>query len=159
MRQPSEAELEGRMRPGAFSRSGFLGPDERLADVTAADARTLDALNLDDARIAAALEGLIDAAERSPQHRASVGPLQCHIEVHQGFQICPWADLQSGRCSAGGGARHASADWSITNTATGDTMRGPGLIVHLIRDHHFFEGAKSPNRVDPARLAALLGLS
>jgi hypothetical protein len=147
------------MRPGALSRSGFLGPDERLADVIAADARTLDALHLDHAAIAAALDRLIDTAERSPERRASVGPLQCRVEVHQGFQICPWADLRSGRCSAGGGARHASADWSITNTVTGEMMRGPGLIVHLIGDHHFFEGAKSPNRVDPARLAALLGFS
>jgi predicted ATPase with chaperone activity len=38
------AELERRMRPGGWSEGGFLGHDERLADVLAADARTLEAL-------------------------------------------------------------------------------------------------------------------
>jgi hypothetical protein len=31
-------ELERRMRPGAWSERGFLGQDERLEDVLAADA-------------------------------------------------------------------------------------------------------------------------
>jgi hypothetical protein len=28
-------------------------------------------------------------------------------------------------------------------------MEGPGLIIHLIREHGFFEGLNSPYRVDP----------
>jgi hypothetical protein len=35
---PSETELEARMQPGAFSKAGFLGPGERLADVIESDA-------------------------------------------------------------------------------------------------------------------------
>lgn len=34
----------------------------------------------------------------------------------------------------------------------------PGLIIHLIREHHFFEGFGSPYRVDPTELARLLEL-
>ena len=34
------------MRPGAFSQGGFLGEDERLEDVLAADARALEELGL-----------------------------------------------------------------------------------------------------------------
>jgi hypothetical protein len=40
------AELERRMRPGRWSEGGFLGNDERLEDVLAADARTLAELGL-----------------------------------------------------------------------------------------------------------------
>jgi hypothetical protein len=39
-------EVERRMRPGAWSRVGFLGPEERLEDVLAADTRTLERLGL-----------------------------------------------------------------------------------------------------------------
>jgi hypothetical protein len=155
---PSEAEIEARMRPGALSKTGFLGPDERLAEVIAADFQTLRTLDLDYAQIGASLDALLVAAEASPGRRASLGVLECRVQVHQGFQICPWArDLRRGQCAAGQGVRHGSIDWWITNLVTGEEMRGPGLIVHLIRDHHFFEGKMVPNRVDPARLAYVLG--
>lgn len=46
----------------------------------------------------------------------------------------------------------------VVNRGTGDYLAGPGLIVHLIRDHHFFEGPGSPYRVDPVKAAQVLGL-
>jgi hypothetical protein len=33
-------QLESRMRPGGFSQTGFLGPQERLEEVLASDAKT-----------------------------------------------------------------------------------------------------------------------
>ena len=147
------------MRPGAFSRTGFLGPNERLRDVIAADSETLRRLNLTYAEIASKLDALITAAEVSPGHRARLGALECRVQVHQGFQICPWApDPHHTQCSAGVGVRHGSVDWWVTNLKTGEEMTGPGLVVHLIRDHHFFEGPMSPHRVDPSQLAHLLAL-
>jgi hypothetical protein len=158
--EPSEAEVEARMRPGAFSRTGFLGPNERLSDVIAADFETLRNLNVTYAEIASRLDALITAAETSSDHRACVGALECRIQVYQGFQICPWAPSPyPAQCSAGLGVRHASVDWQIRNVETGKVVKGPGLMVHLIRDHHFFEGPESANRVDPTELALLLGLS
>jgi hypothetical protein len=156
---PSDREIEARMRPGGFSKTGFLGPQERLGDVIATDAQTLQTLRLDYAQIAAKLDALLAAAEASPARRASLGQLECRVQVYQGFQICPWArDPRRGQCTAGGGVRHGSISWRIANRETGEEMQGPGLIVHLIRDHHFFEGTMSPNRVDPERLARILGL-
>jgi len=156
---PSEMEVEARMRPGAFSRTGFLGANETLRDVIAADSEVLRKLNVSDAEIASKLDALITAAEASPAHRARLGRLQCQVQVHQGFQICPWApDPHHAQCSAGLGVRHASVDWWVTNLTTGEEMKGPGLVVHLIRDHHFFEGPTSPCRVDPSQLAHLLDL-
>lgn len=147
------------MRPGAFSRTGFLGPNERLGEVIAADAETLRTLNLSYAEIASKLDALISAAESSPARRASLGALECRVQVHQGFQMCPWApDPHRAQCTAGLGVRHGSVDWWVTNLKTGQEMKGPGLVVHLIRDHHFFEGSMSPNRVDPSQLARLLDL-
>ena len=154
---PTDAEVEARMRPGAFSRTGFLGPNERLQEVIAADTETLRNLNLTYAEIASKLDALIAAAEASPDHQARLEALDCRIKVRQGFQICPWAsDPHRAQCSAGLGVRHASVDWQVTNRNTGEEMTGPGLVVHLIRDHHFFEGPMSPNRIDPFQLAHLL---
>jgi hypothetical protein len=158
--EPSEAEVEARMRPGAFSRTGFLGPNERLRDVIAADSETLRNLGLTYGEIASKLDALITAAETSPHRPARVGALDCRVQVYQGFQMCPWApDPHRAQCSAGLGVRHGSIDWWIRNLETGEEMKGPGLMVHLIRDHHFFEGPMSANRVDPTQLAHLLGLS
>jgi hypothetical protein len=33
------------------------------------------------------------------------------------------------------------------------------MMPHLIRDHRFFEGPRSPYRLDPEQLARVLGLS
>ena len=148
------------MRPGAFSQSGFLGERERLEDVLAADALTLGELGLTAAELAAPLDRLIDAAERARGRSARVdGRFEIRVEVFTGFQICPWAESpHSGQCTAGGGARHASVEWRLRNLATGERLDGPGLIVHLIRAHGFFEGRDSPSRVDPRTLARVLEL-
>jgi hypothetical protein len=146
------------MRPGSFSRSGFLGPGERLVDVISADASALTERGLSSADLASELDEVVSAAEASPSHEARIGAVECRIQVHQGFQICPWAsDPGRRQCDAGLGVRHASIDWRLTNLETGEELTGPGLVVHLIRDHEFFEGRMSPNRVDPLKLARVLG--
>jgi hypothetical protein len=148
------------MRPGAFSRTGFLGAGERLDDVLDSDARTLAELGLSAEAVAAALERLLDAAEAAGRRRARVdGRFEVRVEVFTGFQICPWAPSpHSGQCAAGGGVRHASIDWRLRNLRTGGRLAGPGLIVHLVRAHGFFEGFESANRVDPRELARILEL-
>jgi len=151
-------ELERRMRPGSFSTVGFLGPNERLADVLAADAETVAAMGLTFEELAAPLDRLLDEAEQSRGRSAVVdGRFEARVEVFTGFQICPFAvQPHSSQCTEGGGVRHASIDWSVKNRRTGERLRGPGLIVHLIRAHGFFEGIESPHRVDPRTLATVL---
>lgn len=61
-RQVEIVELERRMRPGAWSAGGFLGPTERLEDVLSADARTLTELAVTADELADALSLLTDAA-------------------------------------------------------------------------------------------------
>ena len=148
------------MRPGAFSQRGFLGEHESLEYVLAADARALEELGLTAEELADPLDRLIDAAEAARRRPVRVdGRFAIGIEVFTGFQICPWApDPNSGQCVAGGGVRHASVEWQLRNLRTGERLGGPGLIVHLIRAHGFFEGIESPSRVDPGALARILEL-
>ena len=61
-----------------------------------------------------------------------------------------------------GDVEHApwsNLDFLILNRQAGIQVTGPGLIVHLIREHHFFEGVESPYRVDPVRVSEVLQLS
>jgi hypothetical protein len=148
------------MRPGAFSQRGFLGEHEQLEDVLGADARTLADLKLTAEDLADPLDRLLDAAEAAGGRSARVDDrFDIGIELFTGFQICPWSpDPHGGQCLAGGGVRHASVDWRLHNLRTGDRIGGPGLIVHLVRAHGFFEGLESPGRVDPRALAKVLEL-
>jgi len=152
-------ELEALMRPGVLSQNGFLGDNENLEEVLAEDRQVLKELGVTHAALATALESLIEVAEKSPDHSSRGYPFHTTVEVFTGFQICPWAtDIHHGQCTIGGGSRFANLHWCIKNTRTGQEMCGPGLIVHLIRDHQFFEGMESPQRVDPRDLAKLLDL-
>lgn len=159
--EPSMDEVEARMRPGAFSQRGFLGPNERLRDVLQQDAETLAALGVRYEQIADGLQGLIERALASSARRVRVGSLfSVRVEQYKGFQMCPWASAPHQRqCSVGRGVQFASLDWEISNHQRNLRVRGPGLIVHLIRDHHFFEGVKAPYRLEPSLLTRLLELS
>ena len=55
------AELERRMRPGAWSGAGFLGERERLDEVLARDERTLTELGVTCNELAEGLSLLIEA--------------------------------------------------------------------------------------------------
>lgn len=150
-------QLEARMRPGILSQDGFLGEHERLDEVLARDAKTLVELGVTYEDLAEKLDELLRPAVKSQQRITRIGEYEVTIKRYSGFQMCPWSpDVHRSQCMAGGGVRYASVDWQIRDRLSGRTMRGPGLIVHLIRAHHFFEGFESPYRVDPRELASLL---
>jgi hypothetical protein len=157
----SNGELEARMRPGAWSQSGFLGPKETLIEVLDADARTMADIGVSAATLAARLDELITTVKAVPTRTALIdGRFDVRIEVFRGFQLCPWTpDPQHGQCTAGTGVRHASSRWWIRNRIRRADLRGPGLIAHLIDAHGFFEGRQVEGRVEPIELARLLELA
>ena len=68
-------------------------------------------------------------------------------------------DPHRGQCTAGRRSPARLRRLARCATATtGSDLSGPGLIVHLIRAHGFFEGFHSPSRVDPRALARVLEL-
>jgi hypothetical protein len=178
----NESALERRMRPGADSRMGFLGHGEVLEEVIARDAETLDKLGISYEKMAAAIENVLTAAMKAPHDLVkgeperylnlgapskmprfdlyhlpplSEGYLQGDLQVimvrWRGCQNCPWGCWVPTEWS--------DKDFLIVNRRTGAYCTGPALIVHLIREHHFFEGLHSPDRVDPACVARVLDLA
>ncbi len=147
------------MRPGILSQKGFLGATEELDNLLVRDEKTLDKIGVTFSSIADQLELLIKTALDQPHHKASVGIFRISVTVFPGFQICPWApDIHGGQCTYGKGVRYGSLDWCIRNLESNLEMCGSGLMVHLIRDHHFFEGIESPYRIDPIKISRLLNL-
>ena len=148
------------MRPGIYSQSGFLGPEESLRTVLQSDAATLNQLGVTAETLALRLSMLLTAALAA--HQATiVTPYTIRIQRYKGPQICPFApEPHENPCPGPPPTDNqlASIDWSIQNTRNNTHLTGPGLIVHLIHAHHFFEGLKSLHRVDPRALANLLEL-
>ena len=140
--------LEQRLRPGTDSHLGFLGHDERLADVLAADDEVVRRLGLTHAIIAQRLQIIFSrvhypTAEPRPINRWNVSGT-----AYRGFQTCPWEN----------DAQYGSWDLTIENRRTGEQIQCPGLIAHLIGEHGFYEGKQSPYRVEPELLARVLEL-
>ncbi|MFB0543825.1 MAG: hypothetical protein ACETVR_03490 [Candidatus Bathyarchaeia archaeon] len=181
-------KLEFRMRPGRWSEKGFLGSHEKLMDVIRDDTATLKRLGVTHDQIADKIEELLKAGiewdsagalkllkvleelekgrEGCRVRRLSlhdipviIGHFNVKVKRYRGHQRCPWAKDQDHRCTVGSGPKYGNTDFVITNNRTGEALRGPGLIVHLIRDHHFFEGRQSPYRVDPEKAARVLELT
>lgn len=150
-------EVEARMRPGNFSQAGFLGPRESLREVLEDDSRELRELGVSADTLAEQLGTLLEAALESTPTSTSAGSYKVHIQRYKGPQICPFAPQpHENPCPGKGDRRFASIDWTIRNPRSGMQLSGPGLIVHLIAAHNFFEGPQSPHRVPPRKLAELL---
>jgi hypothetical protein len=184
----SIADLEKRMRPGAFSGEGFLGITESLESVMNQDQQTLDRLGISHQQIADALAKVLHSVQAQRDrllrvsyseytHREHDGPkwylakhapvsafadlpgidlgylvdskFQVFIQQFRGLQECPW------ECEYD---PWSSFEFAILNRQSGEYITGPGLIVHLIREHQFFEGLESPYRVDPAKVVHVLEL-
>jgi hypothetical protein len=105
------------------------------------------------------LSKLLEAALESAPASTDAGPYKVRIERYKGPQICPFAPQPyENPCPGRGDRRFASIDWTIRNPRSRMELSGPGLIVHLIAAHNFFEGPQSPYRVSPRKLAELLEL-
>jgi hypothetical protein len=166
------AEVERRMRPGTLSERGFLTPRERLVTVIASDEKACAERGIRPEQIADRLETLVGRATRRVSLALAMGgdDTESMIEgfLHddgegvslEGFRLtglqwrggqdCPF----SHECEF---SRYSSADYTLIHLGSGRSINFPGLIFHLIRDHHFFEG-KVPGRLDPIRAIDALEL-
>ena len=165
------AALEERMRPGEFSGVGFLGTHESLREVIERDSATLRERGVTHDQIADRLEYFIGRYERLHElaRREDIshgryrntaidtlpGGVKLELRGYFGSQGCPWALIQepTDKTVTCG---ETSFDWTLRN-AQGDELSFSGLMPHLIRDHHFFEG-NTGYRVDPVRAIEVLGI-
>jgi tetratricopeptide (TPR) repeat protein len=135
------------------------------------------------------LERLVRNGDPLPIERGTaVDGHDVYLQLYGGCQYCPytllrlpWSDDAPARrvirrriagaayvsepidrelpCSSTLSYRHANVEFLIVRRDDRRMLRGSGLMVHLIRDHRFFEGEHSPFRLDPEQAARVLGLA
>jgi len=130
-----------RFYSGGYSDGGFMGWGEILENVIEEDAAILKEMGYNCQQVGLKLKEILDDPDVYNNEYKTT------IHGWMGSQICPFE---------GKAYRHSSVDFVITNRKTGGKVSGPGLIWHLISKHGFFEGKKSPYRVDPEQLVKVL---
>ena len=126
--------------PYGASMQGFLGWGESLDTVIEGDQKQLERMGISREVLAQKLQDVLQSGTNDQYDVETIGYL--------GYQECPFCDkVQEG---------FSDIDFVIRNKANGNEVKGPGLIAHLIAEHGFFEGHRSPYRVDPEALVKTL---
>jgi hypothetical protein len=162
------------MRPGKMSRAGFLGEDEKLEDVLKEDDSTVKNLGLTHEKIADCLKYLVrkhmqivydykskayDPKFKEKDYCDENDPRHIGTEIDgkyivwstgwMGSQECPWDNSRD--CG--------SMDFQVQNKKTGEEISFPGLMMHLIKEHNFYEGKGTSYRLDPAKAVKVLEIT
>lgn len=157
------------MRPGGLSVAGFLDEHESLLEVIRRDESTLSGLGIEPEQIAEHLIELLVAANEEFQALDSRVPpngLIVNGRYHvygfdvtvRRFPVCPFETDDGEPCDGHRSCDQFTAhDFAIVNGVTGLRFGFPILALHMIADHHFFEG-NVQYRVDPEAAARTLDL-
>ena len=150
--------IQERLEPRGASETGFLARGEKLTEVIARDDEALRILSYTHVEIAALLEHLTSrvAISGTFPYRTQNGK-QYNIKVatyrgatQRGMQECPWGDDVDIDTSP------TNADIDVLTIEGERVLRIAGLLPHLVREHHFFEGSTS-YRTSPEEIVAVLG--
>ncbi len=133
-------DLENRMKPKKFSTSGFLGEDEKLLDVLAADNDFVSSLGLTHQDLAEPLNyvrGIINKGlGREFKYKNDSYPLDLYY--FSGPQKSPFEDKTE-----------ASIDVKVINLTTGHNIKFSLLLTDMIERYGFYEGKGTAYRLDP----------
>jgi hypothetical protein len=142
------AALEKKMRPGMSSQAGFLGPDERLLDVMAADNRyVVEDRGLTHQELARHLHamGAIALRDRKSgtdtEFRYHGRRYRVQVTLWRGFQPSPFGD-----------GTKAHVDAVVENLDNGTSIEYSLLVPHMIERYGFYEGHGTPYRVEPRQV-------
>ena len=145
---PQEARIRAKMKAGVITLNGFLGKDNRpLNEIIAQDENELNALGYTPEHLAERMQQLTDASFNSFEGMIIIDDvLEVETEVTRGKLPCP--GMHSGM--------YRKTITTIRNTSNNASVKWTSLNIHLIREHHFFEGRGSGFRLEPAELVKAL---
>lgn len=151
----SISTLEELMRPRHLSGAGFLGPDEALLDILAADNDTVLGAGLTHQQLADFLEYFEKARSYAlshvgvnPEHFEFRGKLFEHTTLSsRGYQGSPFQDDTT-----------TNTDHTLVSVENGLSINYSGLIPIMAGRYGFYEGKGTPYRVDPEDIMRISGL-
>lgn len=143
-----EIRIRARMMPGAITLSGFIGKDKRsLPEIVAADETELLSLQRTAEELADRMQYFTEASFNAYDGKILVEEIyEVETEVTRGKLPCPYAH----------GGSYRKSITRLTNTKSKVSVVWTTLNIHLIKDHHFFEGKGSSFRLEPANLVKAL---
>ena len=161
------ATIEQRMYPGKSSDSGFLQQGEKLEEVMEVDQKYLQSVSITYEQIADRLETIVGKYYRcqylhsqknlddvdSPAHMVEEKYMIGHW-TYNGAQTCPFQNEELDK--AYHGFDYGDTDITIRNINTGRSIVFNTLLLHMIRQHNFFESPKSSHRLEPGQVIELL---
>ncbi|MFH2033396.1 MAG: hypothetical protein ABIJ26_01650, partial [Candidatus Margulisiibacteriota bacterium] len=154
---------EHRMQPRMLSIGGFMGSNERLIDILEADARTVRAFKgqiveilrlIMHSNLVTEFKFLVNGKTFSAKRTTYMGSQECFCD-EEFTDENSFARLLHGERYH---KRNSNSSFKVISPE-GNKLIIPGLILHLIEDHCFFEGPGSPYRVDPQELISFFSLS
>ena len=145
---PEEKILEELLGSSQIVAGGFLGNDSRsLHDIIKADAVILAKLKYSHHQIAERMQQLTNIAKAALGTWVKVDEKTCaRTEEAKGPLICPWPH-------PGAFAKRITV---VKNVNSQDTIKWSDLNIHLIKDHHFFEGKGAAYRLEPKQLIDII---
>jgi len=149
--------VESRMYPGKYSKAGFLAEDEKLLTVIEQDRQTIQYFDITYEQIADILKYIEIKYRKSGLKTALIDEkYQVSSFCPANPQECPFQNQELDDYYHG--HDYGNINLTVKNVTTGKTIIFGNLLVHLIRAHHFFEGPKSPYRLDPVDVIELFDL-
>ncbi len=145
---PQEIKIDKRMQPGVITLSGFLGDDTRhYHEIIETDEQTLENLGKTPEEIADRMQYFTDASWNSYDTPLEIeNKFVVETEVVRGKLPCPFSHP----------GVYRKAVTRLTNTELGLTISWSSLNLHMIKEHHFFEGSGSVFRIEPELLVKVL---
>jgi hypothetical protein len=152
MKQTADMDrIQGEMRPGVITQTGFLGTDKRpLADILVADEAVVLRLGLTHPIIAARMRLFRAAAVQG------LG-LDMNLESHFEARI----DGARGKmpCPFGHRGLFEKTFTIVRNLRLNEEITFTDLNIHMIDEHGFYEGEGAAFRLPPERLVRVLEIT
>lgn len=150
-------EIEKRMFPGTFCTAGFLQLGETLKEVRENDRLYLEQVGITCDQIADILTCIINKCYRA-QYLKRQDDFHYKIETvtYMGAQQCPFQNKKLDNRYHG--YEYGDSDHTITDKITGNSIKFNTLLIHMIKDHHFFESPLSQHRLDPKKVIEMFEL-
>jgi len=143
MSQESAPISDANFGPGALTRDGFMGRDNRpIHEIIRQDGVELDRLGMTREAAADFLQLLLDEGKKGLEAPVDFKGLTLQIQWARGLLPCPFGEPRL----------HPKITATAADSLTGRTLRFSQLEIHLIRDHGFFGGQGSPYRLEPGAI-------
>ena len=147
---PKDNALAQRLSASKISGEGFLGTDHRpVEEIISDDQRTLEQMGVPREVLLTALRAAFEKAR---------GALGSEVEIHPGITALSHESMGRIPSPFQGDGVFEKGDVVVTQVDTGEQLVITSLGMALIEKHGFFQGHNSRYRLDPERVATLLGL-